>query len=159
MMGYLFADNPGVLVPPPKGWHNTGDIVEVDEDKFVWIKGRQKRFAKIGGEMISLVAIEEVVNQLWPGRPQAVMAVEDFKKGERIILCTEEEHLDLVKLRESIKAAGLPDIATPRQFVRFEKIPLNPVGKLNFPKLQEELNAILAKAADERPSEDDSRPG
>jgi acyl-[acyl-carrier-protein]-phospholipid O-acyltransferase/long-chain-fatty-acid--[acyl-carrier-protein] ligase len=143
MMGYLLSDNPGLLVPPPDGWHNTGDIVEVDEDKYVWIRGRYKRFAKVGGEMISLVAIEEVVNQLWPGRPQAVMAVADEKKGERLILVTEDENPDLVKLREAIKASGLPDIATPRQFVRVDKIALNPVGKLNFPQIQEELNAYL----------------
>jgi acyl-[acyl-carrier-protein]-phospholipid O-acyltransferase/long-chain-fatty-acid--[acyl-carrier-protein] ligase len=150
MMGYLLADNPGVLVPPPEGWHNTGDIVEVDRDKFVWIKGRFKRFAKIGGEMLSLVAIEEVVNQLWPGRPQAVMAVSDEKKGERLILVTEEENPDLIKLREALKEAGFPDIAAVRQFVRMEKVPLNPVGKLNFPQIQEELNAYLAKEAMEK---------
>ena len=58
MLGYLKADNPGVIEPPPEGWHDTGDIVTIDAQGFVTIKGRAKRFAKIGGEMISLAAVE-----------------------------------------------------------------------------------------------------
>ncbi len=66
MLGYLRADNPGVLEPPPEGWHDTGDIVTIDEQGFITIKGRAKRFAKIGGEMISLAAVEMLAADLWP---------------------------------------------------------------------------------------------
>src|SRR4051812_1711107 len=58
MAGYLKADAPGLLQPPPDGWHDTGDIVTIDEAGFVTIRGRAKRFAKIGGEMVSLPAVE-----------------------------------------------------------------------------------------------------
>jgi acyl-[acyl-carrier-protein]-phospholipid O-acyltransferase/long-chain-fatty-acid--[acyl-carrier-protein] ligase len=57
MLGYLRTDNPGVIEAPPEGWYDTGDIVEVDEHRFVTILGRAKRFSKIAGEMVSLTAV------------------------------------------------------------------------------------------------------
>ena len=66
MLGYLRADRPGVLEPPPEGWHDTGDIVTIDDQGFVAIKGRAKRFAKVGGEMVSLAAVEMLAAELWP---------------------------------------------------------------------------------------------
>ena len=72
MLGYLKADNPGVIEPPREGWHDTGDIVTIDAQGFVTIKGRAKRFAKIGGEMISLAAVEMLAAQLWPDILSAV---------------------------------------------------------------------------------------
>jgi acyl-[acyl-carrier-protein]-phospholipid O-acyltransferase/long-chain-fatty-acid--[acyl-carrier-protein] ligase len=143
MMGYIYPENPGVIVPPPDGWHNTGDIVTLDDDGFVFIQGRHKRFAKIAGEMISLVAVEEVVNQLWPGRQQAVLALDDQRRGEKLVLVTEEQTIDLAPLREAIRAAGLPDFYCPRQYIHLDKIPLYPVGKINMPQLiQEVKNAV-----------------
>ena len=72
MLGYLRVENPGVLEPPPEGWHDTGDIVTIDAQGFVTIKGRAKRFAKIGGEMISLAAVEALAGELWPDALSAV---------------------------------------------------------------------------------------
>ena len=73
MLGYLKVDRPGVLEPPPEGWHDTGDIVTIDAQGFVTIKGRAKRFAKIGGEMISLAAVETLAGDLWPNALSAVV--------------------------------------------------------------------------------------
>ena len=91
MLGYLKADNPGVIEPPPEGWHDTGDIVTIDAQGFVTIKGRAKRFAKIGGEMISLAAVEMLAAQLWPDVPSAVATAPDPRKGERLVLVTQKK--------------------------------------------------------------------
>ena len=90
MLGYLRADNPGALEVPPEGWHDTGDIVTIDDQGFVAIKGRAKRFAKVGGEMVSLAAIEMLAAELWPNNVAAVAAISDPRKGERLIMVTDK---------------------------------------------------------------------
>lgn len=91
MLGYLRVENPGVLEAPEGGWHDTGDIVALDDDGFVAIKGRAKRFAKIGGEMVSLAAIDALAAQCWPDAMSAAASVPDAKKGERVILVTDRK--------------------------------------------------------------------
>jgi acyl-[acyl-carrier-protein]-phospholipid O-acyltransferase/long-chain-fatty-acid--[acyl-carrier-protein] ligase len=90
MLGYVRADKPGVLEPPPEGWHDTGDIVTIDEQGFVTIKGRAKRFAKVGGEMVSLAAVEMLAGDLWPDNMTAVAALPDPRKGERLVMVTDK---------------------------------------------------------------------
>ena len=82
MLGYLRADNPGVLEPPPSGWHDTGDIVTIDKQGFIAIKGRAKRFAKVAGEMISFAAVEALASELWPDALSAVASVD--RKSTRL---------------------------------------------------------------------------
>lgn len=89
MAGYLRAEKPGVLEPLEDGWHDTGDVVAIDEAGFITIRGRAKRFAKIGGEMISLAAVEALAGELWKGSLSAVATVPDVRKGEKLILITE----------------------------------------------------------------------
>ncbi len=74
MLGYLRAEKPGVLEPPADGWYDTGDIVEIDAEGFVTIKGRAKRFAKVAGEMVPLGAVEDFVAKLWPDEQHAVVS-------------------------------------------------------------------------------------
>ncbi|MDG1858232.1 MAG: AMP-binding protein, partial [Emcibacteraceae bacterium] len=81
MKGYLRAENPGVLEKPKDGWYDTGDIVEIDDEGYITIAGRAKRFAKIAGEMVSLTAVEGIVSALWPEDGHAVVALPDPKKG------------------------------------------------------------------------------
>jgi acyl-[acyl-carrier-protein]-phospholipid O-acyltransferase/long-chain-fatty-acid--[acyl-carrier-protein] ligase len=146
MLGYLLSEQPGVIQPPADGWHDTGDIVEMDEDGFIWIKGRLKRFAKIGAEMISLAAVEEVAAALWPGRLQAVIALEDENKGERLALVSSELDPDLPQLWRALKEAGLPELAYPRQAVFLAEVPVTPLGKINMPQLMEAVRLSLAPA-------------
>ena len=146
MLGYLWPDNPGVIVPPEGGWHDTGDIVEIDEDGFVFIKGRFKRFAKIGGEMVSLAAIEEVIANLWPGQPNVMVAMDDDSKGEKLVLVTQEPAPDLQRLWQALKEAGQPELYYPRHFIHLEEIPMTPLGKVNMPRVIEEAKAAAAKA-------------
>src|SRR3954466_13622404 len=110
MLGYLKVENPGVLEPPAEGWHDTGDIVALDAQGFIAIKGRAKRFAKIGGEMVSLAAVEALAAELWPDHLSAVAAVPDARKGERLILFTQKPgatRADFIAFARSRHAAEL----------------------------------------------------
>ena len=81
MLGYLRAETPGRLEPPEAGVYDTGDIVSVDARGFVTILGRLKRFAKVGGEMVSLAAVESAIAALWPDRRHAVIALARCAQG------------------------------------------------------------------------------
>ena len=134
MQGYLLANNPGVLVPPSSrygpGWYDTGDIVHVDEERYVTIRGRSKRFAKIAGEMISLTATEQLINDIWPDAEHVVVCIPDERKGEQLILITTQENAtskDLLAL-----AKGVASITLPRKFISVEHVPVLATGKINY---------------------------
>ena len=132
MLGYVRVDQPGVLQPPPDGWYDTGDIVDVDADGFVTIKGRVKRFAKIAGEMVPLGGVEDLVHKAYPKSAHAVVAVPDAKKGERLVLLTDHADVQRVALTAAAREAGLPEIFVPRSIVRVAKIPLLGTGKVDY---------------------------
>ncbi len=136
MKGYLMPDNPGVLVPPQQGWHDTGDIVDVDEDGFVWIKGRAKRFAKIGGEMVSLTAVETYINQASPEGHHVIVAVPDQRKGERLVLVTDDTTLSRSTITEAAKQNQVADIMIPKTIILVESVPVLGTGKTNYPEVQ-----------------------
>jgi acyl-[acyl-carrier-protein]-phospholipid O-acyltransferase/long-chain-fatty-acid--[acyl-carrier-protein] ligase len=129
MLGYLKADNPGVLQPPEEGWHDTGDIVSVDRDGFVTIKGRAKRFAKIGGEMISLAAIETMASELWPDALSAVVSQPDPRRGERLVLVTEQKGATRAAIQAHARAKGASDLMIPAEVMIVDKLPLLGSGK------------------------------
>ncbi|NOZ66278.1 MAG: AMP-binding protein, partial [Alphaproteobacteria bacterium] len=124
MRGYLLMDNPGELVPPEGGWYDTGDIVEIDDEGYVTIKGRAKRFAKIAGEMVSLAASEAVAASLWPDNLHATVAIPDDKKGEQIILLTDCKEAERSLISQKIKAEGLPDLMLPKTILVVEQVPV-----------------------------------
>jgi acyl-[acyl-carrier-protein]-phospholipid O-acyltransferase/long-chain-fatty-acid--[acyl-carrier-protein] ligase len=147
MIGYLKADAPGVLQPPESGWHDTGDIVTIDEDGFVTIKGRAKRFAKVGGEMISLPAVEGYAAALWPRAEHAVVARPDAKKGEQLVLFTTEHGAALAALQQWAKANGVTELALPKEIQVVEALPVLGTGKVDYVALGEMAAAGAAKAA------------
>ena len=132
MLGYMLASNPGVLQPLADGWHDSGDIVAVDEDGYIAIRGRAKRFAKIAGEMISLGAIELMVQQLWPEDFHAAVAVADIRKGERIVLVTTRMPALRDELREYSRRFGATDLMVPAAIVNVPEIPLLGSGKTDY---------------------------
>jgi acyl-[acyl-carrier-protein]-phospholipid O-acyltransferase / long-chain-fatty-acid--[acyl-carrier-protein] ligase len=144
MLGYLKADKPGLLEPANDGWHDTGDIVSVDRSGFVTIKGRAKRFAKIGGEMVSLAAVEEMASQCWPGVLSAAAALPDERKGQRLVLLTQEKGASRAALQQFAKAKGAADLMIPAEVLVEPALPLLGSGKLDFAGVRKLVEARCA---------------
>jgi acyl-[acyl-carrier-protein]-phospholipid O-acyltransferase / long-chain-fatty-acid--[acyl-carrier-protein] ligase len=148
MLGYLRADKPGELERPPEGWHDTGDIVNIDEQGFVAIKGRAKRFAKIGGEMVSLAAVEMLAADLWPNNISAVAAVPDARKGERLILVTDKHGATRADFQAYARSQHASELMMPAEIIVLDKLPLLGSGKVDFMALQKFVREqVAAKAA------------
>jgi acyl-[acyl-carrier-protein]-phospholipid O-acyltransferase/long-chain-fatty-acid--[acyl-carrier-protein] ligase len=147
MLGYLKADNPGAIESPPEGWHDTGDIVAIDPQGFVTIKGRAKRFAKIGGEMISLAAVETLAAGLWPDALSAVAAVPDARKGERLVLATQRKDATRADFQAYAKAHGASDLMVPSEVLMVEKVPVLGSGKLDYVAVAALVKEHVEKAA------------
>jgi acyl-[acyl-carrier-protein]-phospholipid O-acyltransferase/long-chain-fatty-acid--[acyl-carrier-protein] ligase len=132
MTGYFLADNPGVLVPPKDGWHDTGDIVDIDALGFVTILGRAKRFAKIGGEMVSLAACEASASAAWPEFFHAVVSRPDPKKGEQLVLFTTAPQASARDLSAWGRAHGVPELMLPKDVRVLEVLPTLATGKTDY---------------------------
>ena len=132
MIGYYRADNPGEIEPPPGGWHDTGDIVTIDADGFVAIKGRAKRFAKLAGELVSLGAIEDQLWGLWPDDMVACVAAPDPRRGERVILATTHAGATKAEVETWMKIKGASAIMVPASVVALDAIPLLGSGKTDY---------------------------
>jgi len=142
MKGYLKSDAPGVLQPPEGGWYDTGDIVAVDEAGYITIQGRMKRFAKIGGEMVSLTAVEGALQKLWPEAQHAVVSVKDDKKGEKLILFTTQPEAKGEDILRHFRESGLNELSIPRQIQPVSEIPLLGTGKTDYVTLQKQAAAV-----------------
>lgn len=132
MAGYFLANDPGKLHPPEGGWHDTGDIVTMDEAGFITIRGRAKRFAKIGGEMVSLPAVEGHAAKVWPRAEHAVVTKPDPKKGEQLVLFTTAKGASARALQEWGKANGIAELTIPRDIRVVEALPVLGTGKLDY---------------------------
>ncbi len=121
------------------GWYDTGDIVSVDDEGFLTIRGRLKRFAKVSGEMVSLTAVEDALAGAFPQYGQrcevAVIARPDEDKGEVLIAVTNEPRLRLDEIRAALRARGLPNLCVPREVVAVREIPKLGTGKVNHREL------------------------
>jgi acyl-[acyl-carrier-protein]-phospholipid O-acyltransferase/long-chain-fatty-acid--[acyl-carrier-protein] ligase len=136
MLGYLRETAPGVLEPVEDGWYDTGDIVSVDAAGFVSIVGRVKRFAKIGGEMVSMAAAEALVEALWPEAHHAVISLADPRKGESLLLVTTRENAEAREILAAARARMIPEIMVPRAVLSVPSIPLLGTGKIDYPAVQ-----------------------
>jgi acyl-[acyl-carrier-protein]-phospholipid O-acyltransferase/long-chain-fatty-acid--[acyl-carrier-protein] ligase len=135
MLGYYLPENPGVLAETGE-WYDTGDIVSVDEQGFVSILGRAKRFAKIAGEMVSLSAVEEAISGACTGMA-AVVSRPHPTKGEELVVVTADKTLTVEAVREAVRAKGLSDISVPRQIRVCVTFPLLGSGKPDLVALQQ----------------------
>jgi acyl-[acyl-carrier-protein]-phospholipid O-acyltransferase/long-chain-fatty-acid--[acyl-carrier-protein] ligase len=134
MAGYLDAN--GVLEPLVDGWHDTGDVVELDADGWMKILGRVKRFAKIGGEMVSLTAAEDLVANIWPDARHAVIAMPDPRKGERLVLITDYLGAKVAPLVAHAQTIGASEISVPRKIMHVTEVPVLGTGKTDYVTLQ-----------------------
>jgi len=139
MKGYLLYESPGVIQPPKSvhpGWYSTGDIVHVDDEEFVHIRGRVKRFAKIAGEMISLEVVERIAITASPGFSHAASTRSDSAKGEALVLFTTDAALTREQLTLAAKTLGAPELAAPRVIQAIREIPVLGTGKTDYVRLK-----------------------
>lgn len=145
MEGYLSPDDPRAIEPLKDGWHDTGDIVAIDDEGYIEILGRVKRFAKIGGEMVSLTAVEGLASAVWPEARHAVVSIPDSRKGEKLVLVTDRKDADVARLAEWAREHGAPELAVPKKIMRVDDVPVLGTGKTDYVAIQQMVE--LDKAA------------
>jgi len=130
MKGYY--DDPELTANALKdGWYDTGDMGYLDDEGYLWHAGRFKRFAKVGGEMVSLVKVENILEKHLPeGVSCCVVEIMDEKKGSYIVATVSQEVNKTEVLRKMMDE--LPTIALPRQFIVISELPMMSTGKIDF---------------------------
>lgn len=136
MAGYLRAGAGDRIEAPDAGWYDTGDIVRIGPEGHVTIVGRAKRFAKVGGEMVSLAAVEALAAEVWPNEPLGAAALPDPRKGQKVVLAIANPTASLDALRAHAQAAGVAEIQLPSELRILPEIPVMASGKTDFPRLQ-----------------------
>ncbi|HSX85585.1 MAG TPA: acyl-[ACP]--phospholipid O-acyltransferase [Cellvibrio sp.] len=142
MLGYL-NDNEktaqAIVTLDNRRWYKTGDKGDLDEDGFLTIVDRYSRFAKIGGEMISLGAVEEKAHEIFenPEIELAAVALSDEKKGERILLCVTGIPTDTAstELRQQLLNGGMEGLMLPAEIHVMSELPKLGTGKMDYKTL------------------------
>ncbi len=148
MRGYISLASPGVIEPLEEGWHDTGDVVGQDEDGFLTIRGRLKRFAKLGGEMVSLAVVENCAYAVWPDYEHAAAVLPDTRKGEQVVLLTTNPNADRSDLSHWIQNHGVSELSLPRKIFHVEEIPLLGTGKMDIGAVQKIAQELVAPKAE-----------
>jgi acyl-[acyl-carrier-protein]-phospholipid O-acyltransferase/long-chain-fatty-acid--[acyl-carrier-protein] ligase len=156
MKGYLNPDA-NARFQALGGWYDTGDIAKVDEDGYVTVLGRLKRFAKISGEMVSLTAVEDALAGAFAAHfglrcTVAIVAVPDAEKGERLVAIANESRLQLAEIRAAVRAKGLSNLCAPRELRFVHAIPKLGSGKTDHRELARMLREGETTAASPTPS-------
>jgi acyl-[acyl-carrier-protein]-phospholipid O-acyltransferase/long-chain-fatty-acid--[acyl-carrier-protein] ligase len=142
MSGYYRPEAPSVLQPPRsaagEGWHDTGDVAEMDADGYLRIQGRLKRFAKVAGEQVCLDLAEAIARAVSSEAQHATLAVPEAGRGEAIVLYTTDPALTREQLVAAAQRLGLPEIALPRRIILREQLPLLSTGKVDYRRLSQE---------------------
>jgi acyl-[acyl-carrier-protein]-phospholipid O-acyltransferase / long-chain-fatty-acid--[acyl-carrier-protein] ligase len=150
MSGYYLYDRPCDLQPPRsevgEGWYNTGDIVELDDEGYVTVHGRVKRFAKIAGEMVSLEVVEHIANHASPGHEHAATLELVSQTGESTVLFTTDPKLDRIALQRAARELGAQDLAVARRVVHVTTLPMLGSGKTDYVRLRS-LTDVSASAS------------
>ncbi|MDO9609635.1 MAG: AMP-binding protein, partial [Brevundimonas sp.] len=144
MSGYLTSAEPLAWEPVGDAWLDTGDIVDVDAEGYVTIKGRAKRFAKIGGEMVSLTAVEGIAGAVWPDQRHAVVSIPDSRKGEKLVLVTDHAEAEVAPLAEWARTNGAPELIVPKKIVKVAEVPVLGSGKTDYVTIQKMVDAEKA---------------
>jgi acyl-[acyl-carrier-protein]-phospholipid O-acyltransferase / long-chain-fatty-acid--[acyl-carrier-protein] ligase len=146
MLGYIKPENPGVICPPEGGWHDTGDVVSIDETGIITIRGRLKRFANVGGETVSLGVVENCASSLWPDFMHAAVAVSGERKGEQIVLLTTHAEAKRADLLAWAQSHGVAELAVPRRILVADEIPVMGTGKPDYRKVEAIVKAEFKQA-------------
>lgn len=146
MLGYYLYDQPGTLAATASdfgsGWYNTGDIVDIDENGYVHILGRVKRFAKVAGEMISLEVVEQIARHASGQHQHAASTQIDTQRGENILLFTTDQNLQRHALQQAAHALGQPEIAIARKIIVVDELPLLGSGKVDYLRLKQMAESV-----------------
>jgi acyl-[acyl-carrier-protein]-phospholipid O-acyltransferase/long-chain-fatty-acid--[acyl-carrier-protein] ligase len=137
MLGYMLPSAPGVVQEPfveslGSGWYDTGDIVSIDDGGYITILGRAKRFAKIAGEMISLLLLEEIAALSDPTGMHAAVHIQDARKGEQIVLFTTSLLLSKESIMLQIRKGKISELHMPKTIVHIKDLPVLATGKINY---------------------------
>jgi acyl-[acyl-carrier-protein]-phospholipid O-acyltransferase/long-chain-fatty-acid--[acyl-carrier-protein] ligase len=146
MRGYLDPERVGAVAEPGDAWFETGDLARIDEDGFITVTGRTKRFAKIGAEMVSLTAVEEHASACWPEARHAAIAVREAEAGEIITLVTEQKGADRAQLLTWGRAHGASALEAPRRVFTVRRLPLLPTGKPDLGRIREMVERRMKRA-------------